>query len=182
MVALNISVRLDENFVIDNSLHTVTPVTTSTVLYRMDIWLLRRQNLKEYAILIYPWYQQIYIRPIYRPTSELYRYDGIPLRRHVDHSISDIYRPTTLANINEITPFRCRFNKGNAMLDRHIDRYQIIWIRSNSAENTISTIRCQKSDFNTGAEIIRQLWYRFDIIILMWGRYSNRCRIDIDTM
>ena len=35
MVALYISVRLDENFVIDNSLHTVTPVTTSTVLYRM---------------------------------------------------------------------------------------------------------------------------------------------------
>ena len=27
-------------------------------------------------------------RPIYCPTSELYRYDEIPLRRHVDHSIS----------------------------------------------------------------------------------------------
>ena len=27
-------------------------------------------------------------RPIYCPTSELYRYDGIPLRRHVDRSIS----------------------------------------------------------------------------------------------
>ena len=27
-------------------------------------------------------------RPIYCPTSELYRYDGIPLRRHIDRSIS----------------------------------------------------------------------------------------------
>ena len=36
------------------------------------------------------------------------------------------YRPTSLANINEKSPFRYRFYKGNAMLDRHIGRYQMI--------------------------------------------------------
>ena len=98
MVAWNISVRLNENIVIDNSLRTMTPVTSSTILYCVNIWILRRQNLKDCAILILPWYQQHNVRPIYRPTSELYRYDGIPLQRHVVHSVSERYRPVALTN------------------------------------------------------------------------------------
>ena len=65
-------------------------MTTSTILHSIDTWFLRRQRLNEYAILTLTGYQEHYMpcRPIYCPTSELYRYDGIPLRRHIDRSIS----------------------------------------------------------------------------------------------
>ena len=65
-------------------------------------------------------------RPIYCPTSEPYRYDGIPLRRHVDHSISIDIDQRHWQILMKKTPFRYRFNKGYAMLDRHIGGYQMI--------------------------------------------------------
>ena len=110
-------------------------MTTSTILYSIDTWFLRRQRLKEYAILTLTGYQQHYamqadILPDIRTIS--IRWNS-PSSSHRSFNINR-YRPTTLANINEKTPFRYRFNKGNAMLDRHIGR-------SNDISNDINTIQ-----------------------------------------
>ena len=92
------------------SLRAVTPMTTSTISYRMDIWLLRRQSLKEYATLTLPWYQQHYamqadilpgigtISIWWNSPSTSRRSEWSTWRRR---GIPNRYRPTTLANINE---------------------------------------------------------------------------------
>ena len=120
MVALSTHVRLDENVVIDKPTYGDTDV---------DV-----EHIKSYGHLtsssakpkILCYFDLTLISATlchacrHISTSELYRYDGIPLRHHVDHSISNRYWPTSLAKSNEKTPFRYRFIKGNAALDRHI--------------------------------------------------------------
>ena len=188
MVVLNTPVCLDENFVIDNSLRTMTPVTTSTILYRMDMWLLRWQSLKEYVILILPWYQQHYVRPIYRPTSELYQYDGIPLWCHVDHSISDKYRTIILANpILMKNTISISFQKRQRFvgpmyrpIPNHINTIQFHW--EHDIDHSMSEIWLQHRSRSKYAIMISFRYHRLDIIILMQSWYSTRFRIHKDTM
>ena len=80
----------------------MTPMTTSTILYSIDTWFLRRQRLNEYAILTLTGYQQHYamqadILPDIRTIS--IRWNS-PSTSHRSFNINR-YRPTTLANINE---------------------------------------------------------------------------------
>ena len=96
-------------------------MTTSTILYSIDTWFLRRQRLNEYAILTLTGYQQHYAMQadILPDIGTISIWWNSPSTSRRSFNINR-YRPTTLANINEKTPFRYRFNKGNAMLDRHI--------------------------------------------------------------
>ena len=102
-------------------------MTSSTILYRIDTWFLCRQRLNEYAILTLTGYQQHYAMQADKlpdiGTRSIWWNSPSTSRRSFN---INRYRPTSLTNINEKTPFRYRFNKGNAMLDRHIGRYQMI--------------------------------------------------------
>ena len=85
MVVSNTSVRLDENFVIDNSRYGDTSDDIDHIISHghLTSTLAKPKRIYYFDITL---------------ISELYQYDGIPLRRHVDHSVSDKYRPITLAN------------------------------------------------------------------------------------
>ena len=120
MVALSTHVRLDENVVIDKPTYGDTD---DDVEHIKSYGHLTSSSAKP-KIICYFDITLISVTQCHAgrhiSTSELYRCDGIPLRHHVDHSISDRYRPTSLAKSDEKTPFRYRFIKGNAALDRHI--------------------------------------------------------------
>ena len=156
MVALSTHVRLDENVVIDKPTYGDTD---DDVEHIKSYGHLTSSSAKPKIICFF------YVTFIsatlchagrHISTSELYRYDGISLRHHVDHSMSDRYRPISLAKSNEKTPFRYRFIKGNAALDRHI---QFHWKNDARSMSEIG--------LNTGAEENMLLWYRFYIIIYM---------------
>ena len=139
------------------SLRTVTPMTTSNILNRMDIWLLRRQSLKWYAILTLPWYQQHCAMQ-----ADIYRHPNYIDKMEFPFDITSIIQ-------YQIDIGQLHWQK--VMKKRHFDivslKATLLWTDiSNSAEKTMP-VRCQKSDFNTGAEENMPLWYRFDIIIHM---------------
>ena len=62
----------------DDNLRTVIPVTTLTILYRIDIWHFHRQSRGNYAICI-ALHGNSNVMP--GPTSKRYRYDRIPLSK-----------------------------------------------------------------------------------------------------
>ena len=142
-------------------------MTTSTILYRIDTWFLRRQRLNEYAILTLTGYQQHYAMQadILPDIGTISIWWNSPSMSRRSFNINR-YRPTSLANINEVTPFRYRFNKGNAMLDRHIGRY---------ISNDINTIQSRwEHDIDQSMlEIGLQHRIRGKYAIMISFRYRN---------
>ena len=147
-------------------------MTTSTILYSIDTWFLRRQRLNEYAILTLTGYQQHYamqadILPDIRTIS--IRWNS-PSTSHRSFNINR-YRPTTLANINEKTPFRYRFNKGNA-ISNDINTIQFRWVHD--IDQSMLEIGLQHR-IRSKYAIMISLRYRYSyvgsIYHLMWYRY-----------
>ena len=108
-------------------------MTTSIILYSIDTWFLRRQRLNEYAILILTGYQQHYAMQadILPDIGTISIWWNFPSTSRRSFNINR-YRPTTLANINEKTPFRYRFNKGYVgptyrPISNDIDTIQFRW-------------------------------------------------------
>ena len=136
-------------------------------------------------------------KPIYCPTSELYRYDGIPLRRHVDHSIpidiGQLHWQLLMKRYNNSTADRypllnrksrrkytvlIKFDIGILMLARTMSHWYRLDAdplsrRWNSVVETTSTIRYRIDHFTSP-----NLSYAIFISL----RYSDRHRIDIDLM
>ena len=77
-------------------------MTTSTILYRIDTWFLRRQRLNEYAILTLTEYQQHYAiqADILPDIGTISTWWNSPSTSHRSFNINR-YRPTSLANIDE---------------------------------------------------------------------------------
>ena len=73
-------------------------MTTSTILYRIDTWFLRRQRLNEYAILTLTEYQQHYAMQADIGTISIWWNSPSTSRRSFN---INRYRPTSLANIDE---------------------------------------------------------------------------------
>ena len=125
MVALSTHVRLDENVIIDKPTYGDTD---DDVYHIISYGHLTSSSAKPKRICYFG------ITLISATLCHAGRYiarhrnyiDMMEFPFDVTSIISDRHRPTTFANINEETQFRYRFNKGNAMLDQHIGRYQKI--------------------------------------------------------
>ena len=77
-------------------------MTTSTILYRIDTWFLRRQRIDEYAILTLTGYQQHYAMQadILPDIGTMSIWWNFPSTSRRSFKINR-YQPTSLANINE---------------------------------------------------------------------------------
>ena len=107
MAALNTWARLNYNFVLicgtvcynDDNLRTLTPVTPSTILYRIDTWLLHTE------IIVPFWYGPVIgnamsVRYNARDRTNI---DESHFRNNIDHSISERNQATIAVYIRTIS-------------------------------------------------------------------------------
>ena len=158
----------------------MTPMTTSTILYHIDTWFLRRQRLNEYAILTLTGYQQHYAMQadILPDIGTISIWWNSPSTSRRSFNINR-YRPTSLANINE--------------KKHHFDivsiKATLCWTDMSAISNDINTIqfRWEHDIDQSMLEIGLQHRIRGKYAIMISFRYcysyvGSICRIDINTM